>query len=73
MRHSAINGMVRAGFPIQVIERVVGTSRKQVYEAYMNVQVTVDANVGRRYVEQMTNGTEGDVPAEVPAAGSESS
>lgn len=73
LRHGAIDNMVKAGFPVQVIERITGTSKKMVLDHYLNVQATVEANVGRRYIEAMTNPGPKKASADVSASGSEDS
>lgn len=66
IRHTAISCMVDAGFPIQVIEKVTGTSRERIYENYLNTAPTLDANIGRNYLARMTEKVSAEVSASEP-------
>lgn len=73
VRHGAVTGMIAAGVPLPVISKIVGTSREQIFRSYLNVEATMDTNTGRKYVEQMTLGSQSDLPASLPASGTEPS
>ena len=68
LRHGAIDNMVKAGFPVQVIEKITGTSKKMIVEHYLNVQASVEANTGRRYIEAMTKPAPDRVSADMSAS-----
>ena len=68
LRHGAIDNMVKAGFPVQVIEKITGTSKKMILEHYLNVHASVEANTGRRYIDAMTKPPSDRVSADVSAS-----
>ncbi len=64
IRHSAISGMISVGVPLQVIERIVGTSKKQIFDSYMNTRPQkLDADIAAAYVAKMTTNVSADVSA----------
>lgn len=66
IRHTAISCMVDAGFPIQIIEKVTGTSRERIYENYLNTDPTLDPNIGQNYLTRMTEKVSAELSASEP-------
>lgn len=64
LRHTAICGLIEAGVPLQLIERIVGTSKKMIFDNYMNTRPQkLDEDIAKAYVAKMTTNVSADVSA----------